>query len=349
MFIERPSDGSPGAAEALAARVASRFGAPESVIAGRLRQGRLRVKAGIELPKARRFVAELESLGAVCSIVDDQGRSVPLVEPAPEPEGDFLTLEDPPAPAPEPVGLSVGASAAPQDLGALGPSGDSGGLMLAALDGSGAATGGPGAPAQKPSRDAFLPPEMLEESSLELLTPPPEIEAGAGASTPGVSAPVSPAASAPATSAPAPARDAGFDEPPPPAAAPAPRPRRHPLEALASSPRLRLGVGVALAVLLGFSAAHLVAAMRESGYADIRGEVIEAQAAVVSEDQWNALDGVRAAALERLEARKSNAVVSALAVWAIVGGGIAFAWQRKIDWSRWQRRDQPDASDADLA
>lgn len=326
MFIERPADPSPAGAQTLAARVAARFGVPESMIAGRVEKGRFRVKAGVDLEKARRFAIELEKLGAVCSIADDAGRSVPIAEPAPADE--FLTLEPPP----EPVGLSAAAGAGPQDLGALGASGGPDGLRLSALDGSGPAAAAAAGSAKTPGADAFLPPEMLEERSLELLTPAPELTPPPPPSPPEVSAASAPIASEPIADA-------------PPVAA---RERSHPLEVLAERPRLRLGVGAALAVLLGFLAAHLAASLRESGYADIRRDVIEAQAEVVSEDQWNALDGIRAAALERLDARKTNAIITALAVWVLVGGGVVFAWQRAIDWSRWTARDGATEAGADL-
>lgn len=53
---------------------------PADAIVPRLQAGPFRVKSGIDLNTALRLVADLESLGAVCSIVDNAGRAVPRTQ-----------------------------------------------------------------------------------------------------------------------------------------------------------------------------------------------------------------------------------------------------------------------------
>ena len=97
LFIDGAKEPTETARSQLADQVATRFGIPRAAIHERLRTGRVRVKAGVDLATARRFAAELELLGAVCSIVN--AAAAPTA-PAPAPTAPAPTA---PAPAPAPT------------------------------------------------------------------------------------------------------------------------------------------------------------------------------------------------------------------------------------------------------
>jgi hypothetical protein len=91
--------------------------------------------------------------------------------------------------------------------------------------------------------------------------------------------------------------------------------------------------GVVLAILLGFIPAHLVAKMKEDAAdAEVDKKVIAAQIAADSPDTYATLDGMRHDQLERKKGEHRNAAILGFAIWAVVGGGIAFAWFKKIPW-----------------
>src|SRR5690606_3553784 len=97
--------------------------------------------------------------------------------------------------------------------------------------------------------------------------------------------------------------------------------------------KVRFAAGVMLSVLLGFVPAHLVAGMREdSAYETIDRKVIAAQQAAETPELYAALDSMRADQRARKETEQRNAAIIGLAVWALVGAGIAFVWFRKIPW-----------------
>lgn len=332
MFIERSRDASPEGIDSLAAAVARTFGVGAEAIAARLRQGRFRVKASVPLEKAERLRTLLEGVGAVCSVVDEQGRPVPAAGR----DDALLTLADD---ASAPTGYEGALSAASssgdsQELGVLGSdAGEDNAYQLATLDGTDDERPGQAsaaAPSQA-SEDAFLPPEMMNEQALELLTPPPEAMP-VEPQPPPAPAPAPPRAApaAPRRSAAVPIVDAGAEP-----ASEDEAPRQSPLVALASNERLRLAVGAALAVLIGFLAAHVHATARESSYAEVIGEVREAQALATTEERWSALDELRASALARLDARHTSIVITSMVLWLVVAAGIGFLWLRAVDWSRW--------------
>jgi hypothetical protein len=101
--------------------------------------------------------------------------------------------------------------------------------------------------------------------------------------------------------------------------------------------RVRFAAGVLLAVLIGFAPAHLVATMREgSAYKAIDDKVIAAQQLADTPDTYATLDRMRADQLARKKGEQRNTMIIALAIWALVGGGVAFAWFKKVPWERFE-------------
>lgn len=97
--------------------------------------------------------------------------------------------------------------------------------------------------------------------------------------------------------------------------------------------RVRTIAGVVLAILIGFLPAHLIARSREaSAYRDIDAQLVSIQAQADTPDAYAQLDYTRAAFLERKKDERRSIALMALAIWALVGGGLAFAWFRKIPW-----------------
>jgi hypothetical protein len=97
--------------------------------------------------------------------------------------------------------------------------------------------------------------------------------------------------------------------------------------------RVRFAAGIFLAILLGFVPAHFVAKMKaESAYEAIDRKVIAAQQAADTMDTYATLDKMRADQRVRKEGEQRNAAIIGFALWALVGGGIAFAWFKKIPW-----------------
>ncbi len=98
-------------------------------------------------------------------------------------------------------------------------------------------------------------------------------------------------------------------------------------------PRVRLAAGVLLAVLLGFIPAHFIATLREtSAYAEVDKKVIAAQQRADTPELYRALDRLRADQLERKRSEQRNAALIGFALWALVGGGVALVWFKKIPW-----------------
>ncbi len=95
-------------------------------------------------------------------------------------------------------------------------------------------------------------------------------------------------------------------------------------------PRVRLVLGAVLAVGLGFVPAHLVASMREkTAYAEIDADLAHRQTMIHTPEE---VDAVRAAHAARKRAARQNIALGSLALWALVGGGVAWLWFRRIDW-----------------
>jgi hypothetical protein len=114
----------------------------------------------------------------------------------------------------------------------------------------------------------------------------------------------------------------------------APSAKRSKLGPLAE-PRTRFAAGVLLAILIGFVPAHLVASMREaSAYKLIDNKVIATQQLADTPETYAALDRMRTDQLGLKRGEQRNAAIIALAVWALVGGAVAFAWFKKVPWDR---------------
>jgi len=97
--------------------------------------------------------------------------------------------------------------------------------------------------------------------------------------------------------------------------------------------RVRFAAGVLLAVLLGFVPAHFVAKMKEESATEaVDRKVIAAQQTADTPELYATLDRMRADQLDRKKTEHRNAAFIGFAVWALVGGGIAFAWFKKIPW-----------------
>jgi hypothetical protein len=99
--------------------------------------------------------------------------------------------------------------------------------------------------------------------------------------------------------------------------------------AVAAPPRWKFAVGVLIAIVLGFVPAHLVGAMREdSAFTRIDKDLIAAQSAAISPEDFDALDGLRARALDEKRSARRMIMLQALLVWALAGGAIGYAWSR---------------------
>jgi hypothetical protein len=106
---------------------------------------------------------------------------------------------------------------------------------------------------------------------------------------------------------------------------------------LLGNERARFVAGILLSIAIGFIPAHLVAKAREqSAYAEIDQKVIHVQQQADSPEMYAMLDKTRADYLDRKESEQRNAAIIALVIWGIVGGGIAFAWFKKIPWDSFE-------------
>ncbi len=342
VFIERCRDSDPATAESLATAIASRYGVEPAQILNRLGAGRFRVKANLDLASAKRFMEYLESEGALCTIADGTGAIVARsaqVTPTPPPDApdDFLPLYTPP-PAEGPgahyeSGLAAGFGDASdsQDLGVLADdaAASSGSLMLSTLDGeSSDAKLGPSASSVAATSDveAFLPPEMLKETKLELADEPEP-----GPEVPEYLPPLR-------TPAP-PSHAASVAEAPPDAALEAPASlAKPPLLQFLASARGRLALGVLLAFIVGFIVSSTVASgMEEGQYAKAVASLESAYADVDTVDDWLELDAVRETTISGLERRRRNIVITSLLMWLAVGGLLLFLWLRFVNWDEIER------------
>ena len=259
--------------------------------------------------------------------------ALPLHTPPPPPDGDYES------------GLAAAytADAGEQDLGSLNDEAgiSSASLRLETIDGSSAQE-----EADKPSSSvadasdvaAFLPPDMLEEKSLELDMEP---EAGPAVSE-AVVTPAPPADSPAASSQSArisavvEAQDSQEDENVVDTVPKTP-PHKLVLTALSASERLRFAVGVFLAVFIGYGVVTLVASSREaSKYAPVIAELNAEYDVANTSIAWESLDDARATALESLHARRRGIVILSIFVWLAVAGLFGFLWLRVVDWTRWE-------------
>lgn len=283
----------------------------------------------------------------------------PLPSPAPAPSPAPLPSPAPAAKDSLPAGLAAALSNnVQQDLGVLGSG--SGSFTLATLDGE----------EEEPERKeqtsfappssaaAFAPPDSGEEQVLQLAVnikkPPPRPRAtqDQDMATGGTPAGAAPAhrMSAPAIAVPAAAPGA-----PSPARAPARISAAQPAVSsggakaavqrlldrvrsdLIGSERVRFAVGVMAALLIGFLPAHIFASVREgSAFSEVDADVTAQQAQVSDVEGWHALDAFRTAQLERKESKQASIALTSMFIWALISGGLAFVWFRKIDWERYR-------------
>ncbi len=363
VFVEGATDATPAGVERLANAIAKHYGLPAADLLARLQKGRFRVKGNIDRELADKYCRDLQILGARCTVEEanphNSQRATPLPFPAVRP-------------ATPPAGVHQYQSGLAAAFSGQQPAASLGALEQEAMSFSLASVDG--ADEQPPQRaGSFAPPEAAMSASigpppetkgtpakprasdkpkdapLDLFAPPDaqgdelQVDIAADelpkrASTP---PPVADAAPPPRTSEPSlqpPARASS------PALGRASSPavqevavRRASKLGPLGDPRARFAAGVLLAVLLGFLPAHLVASLRESSaYKDVDSKVLVAQQAADTPEAYAALDRMRADQLRRKESEQRNAAIIAFAIWALVAGGIAFAWFKKIPWDRFE-------------
>ena len=102
-----------------------------------------------------------------------------------------------------------------------------------------------------------------------------------------------------------------------------------------ANPNVRFVLGIAVAILLGFVPAHLVASVREkSAFASIDQHVLATQKQVDSPEAYATLDAFRSEQLARKHGERQSIAIMALLVWGAAGGAIAYVWFRRIPWDR---------------
>ena len=180
--------------------------------------------------------------------------------------------------------------------------------------------------------DMFAPPDAQGEGELKFDLEPEEIERAARkrASTPPPSEPV------PVVADSGPVSDRRYSRPSlqaPNAAAEAATSTRgaSPL----ANPNVRWVLGVAIAVLLGFVPAHLVASARErSAFESVDKKVIATQKEADTPETYASLDGFRSDQLARKHDDRRSIAIMAMLIWAAAGGAIGYVWFRRIPWDR---------------
>lgn len=350
VFVDGAGDPTPAGQERLATAIATHYGMPVDAVRARIASGRFRVKGNCDRATADSYVRDLTQLGARVSVEEATSANVaktPLPFPATRP-----AQTTPPAIARTTSnknyqsGLSA-AFSGEQPVASLGALEDVSALKLSSVDGNDdarpvvAGSFGPPpqatppvavaapAPGAKPSQDPidmFAPPDA-EDAAVAFDLAPEEVERAAKKR-----------ASIPPATVPA-------EEPPPRASKPSIQPpsrqsrpsiqvQDQPVAATPKGirePRARFAAGVLLAIVIGFIPATLVASAREkSAYKEIDAKVTQLQAQVVTPEDYAALDGMRAKQLEHKHDERRNAALLAFIIWGVVGGGVAFAWFRKL-------------------
>ncbi len=310
VFVEGAVDGSPDGIRKLCEAMAQRYGLRSADLIGRMSKGRFRVKGNIDRAIAEQFAYELAALGARCTIED---AAVPARPPAKYQSG-LAAAFVPEAPAANLGALEQGA-----------------GLALVGVD------GGDEQPAPTPVAFASPPQDRPaakpKDVPVDLFAP---ADAGDGEFKLELAAEDVPKKKAPPPAVEEPAAPRLHPVPGAVEAAPAvtPLPRKSKLGPLAL-PRVRFAVGVALALVLGFVPAHVIASARErSTYASIDRELETMQQAVDTPEAYESLDRVRATQLERKTDARRNIALLAFVIWAAAGGGIAYGWFRRVPWDR---------------
>jgi hypothetical protein len=344
--IERPRDAGAAAIGKLADAVAARYGIPAASLRERLSAGRLRVKSNLDREAAETWATDLESLGAVCAVIDTaSGEPVPRPRKPPPPSHGYSSglaaafsptssqpelgaigdgalsvstldgVDDRDAAASDPSMLpaSFGPAAVIGRAGA-GPVGEAVGDGVAGAEPTGAPAARPWIddrpPPSPPSADQFAPPESTAPIDLDLDVAP----RSAPKRTP-LPAPPPAFVAAPAAAQAAPGGGG--------------------LAARVADPRIRLGAGVLLAILLGFVPALIVHGIREGSAFDKIDRNVEAQFELVDDEaSWEALTPMLARERARKEEARRDIALGSMLIWALCGGAIAYAFFRKIDWDR---------------
>lgn len=366
VFVEGAKDASPAGVERLAAAMSEHYGLPVEDMRVRFKSGRFRVKANCDRATADQYKTDLEQLGAKVTVeaatAENSRPTPPAGFPAQRPQGVSLPPKTAPAEPAKPAQYASGLSAAfsgeapAASLGALEGI-DAGSLSLASVDGSDSAgakvdaafappdaAGLPasiGPAADKPEKkdaakkakpkdepvDLFMPPDA-EDAEMKVDVAADEVVHGARkrASTP---PPVDAPPAAPAQRRSQPSMQAVNA----PMATSVASSKSHPL----ADERTRFVAGVVLAILIGFVPAHFIASMREkSAFGAVDETVTTTQAAVTSMDDYNKLDQMREDALNRKKESRKSIAIMAFAIWAAVGGAVAYGWFRRIDWDRFE-------------
>ncbi|MFT3694717.1 MAG: hypothetical protein QM831_16325 [Kofleriaceae bacterium] len=357
VFVDGAGDPTPAGQEQLATAIATHYGMPVDAVRARIASGRFRVKGNCDRATADSYVRDLTKLGAVCSVEEATSANVaktPLPFPATRPPAQTT----PPAVArSSSKNYQSGLSAAftppsgDQPVASLGALEEMSALKLSSVDGNDDrssapdekmlnASFGPPPEAKKPAApakpandpiDMFAPPDA-DDANFAVDLAPEEVERSAKkrASIPPENAPVERTSS---PSIQAPNRQSNPSIQPPnrkstpsiqaPTIASGPKGIRE--------PRARFAVGVLLAIGIGFIPATLVASSREkSAYKDIDDKVVALQANASTPEEYASLDGMRAKQLEHKKEARRTAALLAFLIWGVVGGGVAFAWFKKI-------------------
>ena len=346
VFIERAKQ--PGSEAQVAAAIAQHYGLPEAAVAKRLSAGRFRVKADIDRAAAEDYAKQLDTLGAVATIIGPDGNMVtaasavvdgPLAGAAPSSrapvqQGPQLPAQKSSNPANAMVsGLAAAGSGGEQDLGALG----SGELSLSTVDGAEEPAATPpaaatvkdaGPPVPPPTDDsAFMPPDSVTEEvslAVDLAVvpggpPPPQPTSGSDGEV-GV----------PGFIGVTPTDD---DEPEPEVERTGFRAMAH---YLSIRPRATFMTAVLFGVLVGFVPAASVTIMQEgSALEESRANMNKVYDSVATVDEWNSLGDALADEENNLNAKRRKAALTGSVVWVLLAAALWFLWARVLPWHRW--------------
>jgi hypothetical protein len=369
VFVEGAADGTAEGAQRLAEAIASHYGLPAADMLARLRAGRFRVKGNVDRATADSYVRDLERLGARCTIEEaNAANSLPTpvpgslraAAPPSRPSGSALAGAPPSRPSAPPSALAgyARSSTPPPASG-----GYQSGLAAAFTPDAASSSGGLGALARDDATFSLASVDGGDDAPNEIEKspePPFGVPASIGPAIAKASEPNKPKPKDIPVDMFAPPDaesddlkvDIAADEQeltrkkltPPPAALPL----RASQPAIAQPPpvtvkpsklgpradeRVRTIAGVVLAIVIGFVPAHLIASSREkSAFHDIDAQLVSIQAQADTPEAYGQLDQTRATFLERKKDERRSIAIMALAIWAVVGGGIAYGWFRRIPW-----------------
>jgi hypothetical protein len=350
VFIERPRDRSPDGRERLGRALAIRFRLDENVVMGALAAGRrLRAKADLAEPLARRLAQDLEAMGAVVAVSPHKASSSTGQSAVAPAAGGGTAAAHPPVPP----RLVSAAPVAPEQVVTFSSySANTPSLTLATLDGEDAE--GPIAelslatpPPPSPAPSGSQPPPPRTSGARDVFRPPtdegPPLELVARPSRPGKIAPMPSMASARvqtptveatavagARSAPQVTLVSPDEGPPAPRSASAgsvPAPRGGFPDLVTRDPRGRLVAGLLLGLVVGFVPAHLYASFAEDKLDDI-GAALAREPPPVSEADHALLMQQFDLAQARVGRVRARTVVVTAVVWLLAGAaGAAGYWR----------------------